>query len=78
MSEELDAGGNPVLTPVQRYAIGLVHAGAMHVAEDDTDEDGVFDDEDDWKAACDLGIKMALAIKGNPREFRNWYWAISS
>ncbi|WP_433730776.1 hypothetical protein ACQP2Y_20985 [Actinoplanes sp. CA-051413] len=61
------------MNDIEKYAVNLVGEGAESVAEDDMDEDGVFADENDWRTASDLGVKMARAIKDNPDGFLAWY-----
>lgn len=65
------------MTDIEAYAVNLVAAGAESVAEDDMDEDGEFGNEDDWRTAADLGVKMARAIKDNPEAFLAWYHSIA-
>lgn len=50
---------------IAEYAVELVVVGAIHVAEDDLNEE---DDiaEEDHQAACDLALDIARAIKANP------------
>jgi hypothetical protein len=61
------------MTEIEKYAVSLVGDGAESAAEDDIDEEGVFASEDDWRAASDLGVKMARAIKTDPESFLGWY-----
>jgi len=61
------------MTEIEKYAVGLVGEGAESVATDDMDEEGVFADEDDWRTARGLGVKMGRAIKDNPASFLAWY-----
>lgn len=65
------------MTDIEAYAVNLVGAGAESLAEDDVDEDGEFENEDDWRAAADLGVKMARVIRDNPTAFLAWYHAIA-
>lgn len=58
---------------IETYAVDLVGAGALSHAEDDIDEEGEFDNEEDWRAAAALAVKMALAIRINPEAFHAWY-----
>jgi hypothetical protein len=58
---------------IETYAVGLVEAGAAYFSQDDMDESGEFDDEQEWRKACDLGKNMAGAIKRNPESFLRWY-----
>lgn len=57
----------------ENYAIGLVGEGAESLATDDIDEEGQFENEDDWREARALGVKMGRAIKDNPDGFLAWY-----
>lgn len=57
---------------VEEYAVELVVVGAIHVAEDDLNEDEDIADEDHGPA-CDLALKIAAAIKVNPAAFLAWY-----
>lgn len=66
------------MNEMEKYAVRLVAEGAESTAEDDTDEDGVFASEDDWRGAGDLGVKMARAIKNNPEAFLAWYRALTT
>jgi hypothetical protein len=61
----------------EKYAVDLVASGAESVAEDDIDEEGHFENEDDWRTASDLGVKMARTIKNNPTAFYDWYCSIA-
>jgi hypothetical protein len=61
------------MNDIEKYAVGLVGVGAMSYAEDDIDEDDEFADRNDWLAARNLGLKMALAVKNNPDAFHGWY-----
>ncbi len=62
------------MTRIEQYAVNLVGTGAESIAEDDLDEEGVFEQEDDdWRTASDLGVKMARAIQENPDSFLEWY-----
>jgi len=61
------------MTEIEKYAVGLVHEGAAHCAQDDLDEEGTFDSEADWRAACDLGRDMAQAIRVRQESFLAWY-----
>lgn len=62
---------------IEAYAVNLVGSGAESLAEDDIDEDGEFEDEDDWRAAADLGVKMARAIKDHPDAFLEWHRVVT-
>lgn len=64
------------MNEIEKYAINLVATGAESVAEDDIDEEGEFAQEDDWRSAADLGVKMARTIKNNPTAFYDWYVSI--
>lgn len=64
------------MNDIEKYAVKLVGEGAESVAEDDIDEEGEFDDEEDWRIAADLGVKMARAIQNNPGSFLAWYLAL--
>jgi hypothetical protein len=66
------------VTQIEQYAVNLVGTGAESVAEDDLDEDGEFANEDDWRTASSLGVKMARAIKDNPEAFLAWYRQVSA
>ena len=59
--------------PIETYAVDLVGTGALSHAEDDIDEEGEFDNEEDWRAATALAVKMALAIQLNQEAFHAWY-----
>lgn len=61
------------MTDIEKYAVKLVGEGAESIAEDDMDEDGEFANEEDWRTASALGVKMACAIKTNPEAFLMWY-----
>jgi hypothetical protein len=61
---------------IEQYAIGLVHEGAEHAATDDMDEDGVFGNEADWRAACDMAGSMARALRDNAESFIAWYHTV--
>ena len=61
------------MTEIEKYAVGLVGEGAESVATDDMDEEGVFADEDDWRAARSLGVRMGRAIKNNAEAFLAWH-----
>ena len=65
------------MNDIEKYAVDLVGEGAESVAEDDTDEEGHFENEDAWRASCDLGVKMARTIKDNPEAFLAWYISIA-
>lgn len=62
---------------IETYAVNLVACGAESYAEDDIDEEGEFTDEQDWRTAADLGVKMARAIKDNPDAFHGWYLSVT-
>ncbi len=64
------------MNAIETYAVSLVGSGAESSAEDDMDEDGVLEDEDDWRAAGDLGVDMARAISNNPESFLAWYRSV--
>jgi uncharacterized protein (DUF2461 family) len=66
------------MNDIEKYAVKLVGEGAESVAEDDIDEDGEFANEDDWRTAADLGVKMGRAIKDHPEAFHAWYVSIAS
>lgn len=66
------------MNEIEKYAIAGVAEGAEGVVEDDLDEEGVFDNEADWRSAVDLGVKMARAIKNNPEGFLAWYRSVSA
>lgn len=66
------------MNDIETYAVKLVAEGAESSAEDDLDEDGVFDDEDDWREAGDLGVKMARAIGDNAEAFLGWYRSVTA
>jgi hypothetical protein len=61
------------MTEIEKYAVGLVEAGAAFFAQDDMDESGEFTNEEEWREACALGARMALAVKNNPESFLGWY-----
>jgi hypothetical protein len=58
------------MTPIEKYAMGMVVSGTRHVAEDDLNEDGELS-EPDWIEACNLGLLMARAIEENPQVILN-------
>lgn len=64
-SDDLTEIGEPSMT-VEQYAVDLVAGGAESHAEDDTDEDGHFDDPADHEAAVALAINIAHALKADP------------
>lgn len=66
------------MTDIELYAIQTLHMGGESVAEDDTDEDGNFEKAEDHRAACDLSIKMAHAVRDNPQAFLEWFRAVSA
>jgi hypothetical protein len=66
------------MNDIEKYAVKLVAEGAESVAEDDLDEDGEFENEDDWRTASDLGVKMARTIADNPEALLGWYRSIVS
>jgi hypothetical protein len=61
------------MNDIEKYAVELVGEGAEGVATDDLDEEGEFANEDDWRTARSLGVKMGRAIKDNPEAFLAWY-----
>jgi hypothetical protein len=61
------------MTDIEKYAANLVGEGAESLATDDIDEGGEFDNEDDWREARALGVKMGRAIKNNTEGFLAWY-----
>lgn len=65
------------MTEIEKYAVDLVGSGAESIAEDDMDEDGVFEDEADSQAAADLAVDMAQAIRGNPDSFLTWFRSVT-
>jgi hypothetical protein len=64
------------MNDIEEYAVTLVGEGAESVATDDLDEEGEFANEDDWRTARSLGVKMGRAIKDNPGAFLAWYRAL--
>jgi hypothetical protein len=62
-----------VIDEIEKYAVGLAGEGAESLATDDIDEEGQFENEDDWRKARVLGVKMGRAIKDNPEGFLAWY-----
>ncbi len=58
---------------IEKYAVELVRVGAGHVAQEDADEEGVFEFEADWRDARKLGLDMARAVEAHPAEFLAWY-----
>jgi hypothetical protein len=62
---------------IEKYAVDLAGEGAESVATDDLDEEGHFENEDDWRAARVLGVDMGRAIKDNPEAFLAWYRALA-
>lgn len=65
------------MTKIEHYAVSVVASGAESHAEDDMDEDGEFEREEDWRAAADLGVEMALAISANRESFLAWFRSVS-
>ncbi len=61
------------MTQIESYAVELVHEGAGHIAQEDSDEEGVFESEGDWQSARKLGLDMASTIEANPESFLAWY-----
>lgn len=61
------------MNDIEAYAVNLVGEGAESIAGDDLDEEGQFDNEDDWREARSRGVKMGRAIKDNPEGFVAWY-----
>jgi hypothetical protein len=61
------------MNKIEAYAVNLVHEGAAHTAQEDLDENGQFDNEQDWRAACKLASEMAQVIERNPEAFLRWY-----
>lgn len=51
---------------VEEYAVDLVVVGAIHVAEDDLNEEDEIAEEDHGPA-CKLALEIAAAIKANPQ-----------
>jgi len=68
------------MEPLENYAIGLVADGAESVAEDDLceTEEAEALSEEDWRTACDLGVKMARAIGDNRESFLAWYRSVTA
>lgn len=50
---------------IEEYAIDLVCEGAEHCGTDDLNEEGEIAEED-HRAACDLAVEIAQAIRANP------------
>ncbi len=48
---------------INDYALNLIANGGESTAEDDMDEDGVFEDEYDHEKACDLACAIADVIR---------------
>jgi hypothetical protein len=65
------------MTDIEKYAVGLAGEGAESLATDDIDEEGQFENEDDWREARSLGVKMGCAIKDNPEAFLAWYRTVA-
>ena len=68
-AEENSAG----LTEIEAYAVNLVVTGAEHCAQDDLNEDDEPLSDQDWRAACKLGLGLAAEIKRHPAAFLAWY-----
>ncbi len=66
------------MNDVEKYAVNLVGEGAEGIAEDDMDEDHVFADRNDSRAAATLAVEMAQAIQNNPQAFLMWYRSTTS
>lgn len=66
------------MNDIEEYAINLVAQGGESIAEDDLDEDGVFDEarETDWRVSTELGVRMARAIEQNKASFLAWFMSI--
>lgn len=64
------------MTEIEMYAVDVIESGAASSAQEDIDEEGVFDEEADWHKAKDLARDMAKVIKANPDAFLAWYRSV--
>jgi hypothetical protein len=53
------------MNDIERYAMKLVVEGAEKFVQEDLNEDDELDDED-WREACKLAVKIARTIWNNP------------
>lgn len=65
------------MNDIEKYAGNLAGEGAESLATDDLDEEAQFENEDDWREARGLGVKMGRAIKDNPAGFLAWYRGVA-